>query len=73
MLGSQESLDADMYLKCPSFEVDLCTGVTFKKSHRARIQLEPGHPDAGLFYDKPGFLHLSQDQEGTKYPWIRKP
>lgn len=64
--GEQEGLNAGVYLKRPSFEKDPCTGVTWKKSHPAALQFPSGHPDDGMFSDKPDFVRLSVDEHGDR-------
>ena len=44
MLGGAESLAFNAYKQRPSFETDLCTGTTWKKTHKAAVQFPPGHP-----------------------------
>ena len=66
MLGGQESVDAGLEWVRPSFQHDRCTGVTWKKSFPAQVQLPPGHPADPTFFkmDLPDFVLLPWP-EGT--------
>lgn len=59
LLCGQEGSVGKIYLKRPSFETDRCKGLTFKKSHKAIVQLPPGHPDDPTFPDLPAFTNVS--------------
>ena len=49
LLCGKEGLDAKVFLKRPSFEVPLCSGVGFKVTAKAVVQLPSGHPDDPTF------------------------
>lgn len=73
MLGGQESLDARVHKKRPSFERDLCNGTTFKKSFPAVLQYPPSHPDDTMFEDMPSFTKLTLKETDLTKPSSFKP